>query len=313
MRLMRIDEDSNQMRWKRASWLCRGFLTLLVTIGLPSAALAHPGAAIALGRDGRVYFVDTGGGIFEIGRDGRLNRHDGPAFHWFALDPDSRLAKTAWPSIPGSEIRSVGLHPTLVLSSDFPVTVGRDGALYYPERDPENLWRIIRVSPTGSRSVHATLPADVKPEGDFGWINGLAAGRDGTLYYTHQRVLRKISERGLVSTVAADVRVPDCVPIPGIGPEARPYLRGLDVAPDGTLFVAAAGCGAVLKITPTGQVTPILRTASPYSPTAVAVSDGEVYVLEYLHTDSDNRREWLPRVRKLRRDGTVVVLANVKR
>lgn len=297
----------------RASWRCPTLLAVLLILSAASGALAHPGSAIVLGRDGRVYFVDTGRGIFEIGRDGRLNRLDGPAFHWFTIDATSRLAKTTWPAFPDAEVRSVGLNPTLVLSSDFPVTVGRDGALYYPELQSGKHWQIIRVSPSGSRSVHARLPAESRPAGSVSWINGLASGADGSLYYTRDRTVRKVSSRGIVSTVAANVTVQNCVTIPGIGPEDRPYLRGLDVAPDGTVFVAAAGCGAVLKITSTGEVTPILRTVSPYSPTAVAVSNGEVYVLEYLHTPSDNRREWLSRVRKVTRNGTVVTLANVKR
>lgn len=286
---------------------------VLLILGVSAAAFAHPGSAIALGPDGRVYFVDTGGGVFEIGLDGQVKRLEGPAFHWFAIDPASRFAKTNYPSIPGSEIRSVGLHPTLVLSSDFPVAIGRDGALYYPERSAEQRWRIVRLTPEGTRSVHATLPADIKPSGDRGWINGLVARDDGSLYYTHERVLRRISPRGFVSTIAADVMVRNCTRIPGVGTEAGPYLRGLDVAPDGTVYVAAAGCGAVLKITPTGQVTPVLRTISPYSPTSVAVSNGEIYVLEYLHTASDDRREWLARVRKVTRGGKVEILANLKR
>lgn len=300
-------------RMMRTFWRCRMLFAMFLIVGAPSAALAHPGSAIGIGRDGRIYFVDTGRGVFEIGRDGRLKRHDGPAFHWFAIDKASRLAKTTWPAIPGAEIRSVGLNPTLILSSDFPVTIGRDGRLYYPELGPRARWRIIRVTPSGSRSVHATLPEEPRAGGSPSSINGLAAGADGSLYYTHDRTLRKISERGIVSTVAADVTVPACVAIPGIGPATRPYLRGLDVAPNGTVFVAAAGCGAVLEITTAGQVTPILRTVSPYSPTAVAVSNGEVYVLEYLHTASDNRREWLPRVRKVTRNGTVVTLVDATR
>jgi hypothetical protein len=298
---------------KRAPWSCRILLAALGVIGVAGAAFAHPGAAIAVGGDGRVYFVDTGRGIFEIGGDGRLHRHQGPAFHWFAIDPASRFKKTTWPAIAGAEIKSVGLNPTLVLSSDFPVAIGRDGAFYYPELNSQNRWRIIRLTSSGSRSIHATLPADIRPGGSSGWINGLAAGNDGSLYYTHERTLRKINERGVVSTVAANVQVRNCMTIPGIGSEIRPYLRGLDVAPDGNVFVAAAGCGTVLKITPAGQITPVLRTASPYSPTAVAVAKGEIYVLEYLHTASDNRREWFARVRKVSRNGTVVTLANLKR
>lgn len=304
--------SSQIRRMMCASWRGRVLLAVLMIIGGARVAPAHPGAAIVVGLDGRIYFVDTGRGIFEIGTDGRLSRHDGPAFHWFTMDATSRFAKTPWPAIPDAEIRAVGLNPTLVLSSDFPVTIARDGALYFPERGPGKRWRMIRITPSGSRSVHSTLPDEERPDGSVSWINGIAAGADGFLYYTHDRKLRKIDGRGTVSTVATDVRVPNCVPIPGIGEELRPYLRGVDVAPGGTAFIAAAGCGAVLKVSPTGDVTPILRTTAPYSPTAVAVSQGEVYVLEYLHTASDNRREWLARVRKVTRNGSVLTLANLK-
>ena len=273
-------------------------------------ALAHPGSAIAVGRDGRVYFVDTGGGVFEIGRNGRVSRLDGPALHWFALDEPSRLARTPWPAFPSAEIRSVGTGPTIVLSSDFPVATGPGGDLYLPEPAPQGPSRIVRVGPSGTRSVHATIPLERRPDGSPGWINGIAAGPAGSLYYTHDRIVRKIDAQGRVSTVAANVTVPGCVAIPGTESPTGPYLRGLDVAADGAVFVAAAGCGAVLKVAPTGGVTPILRTSSPYSPTAVALSNGEVYVLEYLHTASDDRREWLPRVRKVTRTGKVVTLAN---
>jgi hypothetical protein len=288
-------------------------LALLIFFSCSAAVLAHPGAAIGVGRDGRVYFVDTGRGVFQIGRDGRLGRHEGPAFHWFAIDHASRLAETRWPSIPGSEIRSVGRNPTLVLSSDFPVAVGRDGALYYPQLAPPTDWRIHRVAPSGARSVHAEFSGPPRPDGSPSSINGLAAAGDGALYFTQDRTLRKVAAGGAVSTVASGVTVPGCTAVPGIGPELQPYLRGLDVAPDGAVFVAAAGCGAVLKITPGGGVTPVLRTASPYAPTAVAVSGGEVYVLEYLHTASDDRVEWLPRVRKISRNGSVVTLVETTR
>lgn len=275
-----------------------------------TAALAHPGSGIAIGPDGRVFFVDTGGGIFEIGRNGRVSRREGPAFHWFAIDRTSRLAKTRWPAFPGAEIQSVGADPTIVLSSDFPVAAGPDGHLYFPDHAPQGPRRIVRVAPSGARSVLAAVPEERKRDGSPGWINGIKAGPGGSLYYTHDRIVRRVSARGVVSTLAANVRVPACVAIPGVPPADQPYLRGLDVAPDGTVFVAAAGCGAVLEITAAGRVRPILRTTSPYSPTAVAVSNGEVYVLEYLHTASDDRREWLPRVRKVTKTGKVVTLAN---
>jgi hypothetical protein len=77
--------------------------------------------------------------------------------------------------------------------------------------------------------------------------------------------------------------------------------------------VAASGCGAVLRITSRGEVTPVLRAERPWTPTGVALHGGDVYVLEYWMTASDDRREWLPRVRKLSRDGAVSILAAVER
>jgi hypothetical protein len=90
-------------------------------------------------------------------------------------------------------------------------------------------------------------------------------------------------------------------------------LRGLDVTRDGTIYVAASGCRALLKITPDRTVTPILRNEPPWTPTGVAVSGDVVYVLEYLDTNGDDRREWVPRVRKVAADGSSVIIAQIER
>jgi hypothetical protein len=283
---------------------------LLVVAG---AALAHPGASIQASADGRVFFVDTGGGLFVVGRDGKLAKLPGPAFHWFALDESSRLAATSWPSIPGSDIEAVGRNPTVVLSSDFPVAVGRDGALYYPRPEGDTQWVMHRVAPTGERSVLARWPATKRSDGELQYVNGLAFDKAGALYFTHDLSINRIDPRGKVSTIANDVEVPDCARVPGREALSGAYLRGLAVAPNGTVFVAAAGCRALLMVSPKGVATPVLRAAAPYSPTAVAVSDGEIFVLEYLHTPSDDRSEWLPRVRKITRDGKVETLVRTTR
>ena len=280
-------------------------IACLLLVGTPGRARAHPGSALEVGRDGRLYFVDTGSGVFTVNRAGVLGRVEGPAFHWFAIDGTSALADTPWPRIPGAEIVSAGRDPTLVLSSDFAVAVGGDGAFYYPEPDGESHWRMIRVTADGTRSQFARFPADKRPDGSTSSVNGLAPAPDGSLYFTHDRAVKKISARGIVTTIASGVTVKRCARIPGTEQATGPYLRGLDVAPNGTVFVAAAGCGAVLMIAADGKVRSVLRTASPWSPTAVAVSEGEIFVLEYLHTDSDDRSEWLPRVRKVSRGGAV--------
>jgi len=82
---------------------------------------------------------------------------------------------------------------------------------------------------------------------------------------------------------------------------------------DGTVFVAASGCGAVLKITPRGKLTTVLQTTSPWSPTAVAIAPSGLYVQEYLHTATEDRLAWLPRVRKVLPNGDIVSIATVER
>lgn len=285
-------------------------LAVVIATVFSLAMSAHPGSAIAVNPDGRVFFVDTGGGLFSIEKNGQVVRQEGPAFHWFALDPAGRFRQTAWPSIPGGELRAVGGVPTIVLSSDVPVTTD-DGGFYFPEAVGDGRIRIVKVLPAGTRSVRAVLPPVRRKGAVVTWLNGLTPGPGGSLYYTEDRAVRKIDASGAVTIVAKIPDVARCAAIPGTQDETdRPYLRGLAVAPDGTVYVAASACGALLKITPRGTVTVLLRTASPWSPTAVAFFDGEVYVLEYLHTASDNRREWLPRVRKIQQNGTVVTLAN---
>ncbi len=291
----------------------RTTLLLIATITAAGALYAHPGSAIAVGRDGRIYLVDTGAGVFSIDQSGRVVRRDGPAFHWFALDPDGRFLKTPWPSMPDAEFRAAGVNPTVVLSSDYPVTIGGDGKFYFPDGRSGDRIRLTAVEPSGARSVRATLPVIHRKGEAVPWLNGLAPGPGGTLYYTEDRAIRKVDRRGQVSTVVANVDVPKCTAIPGTEDEVGPYLRGLAVADDGTIYVAASGCGVVLKVDPKGQVHTVLASAAPWSPTAVAIAGSDVYVLEYLHTASDNRQEWLPRVYKLSASGKVTLLGGSTR
>jgi hypothetical protein len=146
----------------------------------------------------------------------------------------------------------------------------------------------------------------------FPQINGLENGPDGAIYFTHDAAVGKIDAKGKVTMIAHGIAPRNCETIPGNDPADGPYLRGLAVAPDGTVYVAAAACGRVLAISPRGHVTAILRTKSPWSPTAVAYANGELFVLEYLHTEGDDRRRWLPRVRKVDRQGKVTTLTVTK-
>lgn len=292
---------------RRAASLLAG----LLAAHLVAAAVAqgHPGSGIFVDGRGRVFFVDTGGGIYRVDGPGKLTRMSGPAFHWMTIDGDGRFAKTRLPSTTESEMRAVGSDPTIILSSDFPLVTSQ-GALFYPELGSDQRIRIVRLLPDGTRTVRATLPPSTE-SGPLRWLGGLAAGPDGSLYYTEESALRRVAKDGALTTIASGIAVKDCTKPPGYAAGSPPNLRGLGVAADGTAFVAASGCSALLRIAPSGAVTTVLRTESPWTPTGAAVADDAVYVLEYLLTPSDDRREWLPRVRKLAPDGKVSVLAAI--
>jgi sugar lactone lactonase YvrE len=278
-------------------------------------ALAHPGSGIAVDRQGRIFFVDTGEGVWVVEADGRLHAHDGPAFHWMTIDPASAFGATRFDHLPSSDMRAVGRDPMVLLSSDFPIAVGTDGALYYPDPGRDRRLHMVRLAPSGERRDLALLPA-MSDGGSLQWLNGVAAGPDGSIYYSENTSVRRIDASGAIDTVASRIAMPDCQALSHLPAGFAPYLRGLAVAEDGTVFAAANGCRAVLRIGKDGAATPVLRADAPWSPTAVAVQGADLYVLEYLHTDEEDvpdRKVWIPRVRKLAADGTLSLVVAIDR
>jgi len=295
--------------------LCRRTLLILAVGFLLSTpvtpVLAHPGSGIAVDRLGQVYFMDTGSGLWKIDTQGKLTKLSGTRFHWLAIDAQNRFINSRLPSGATGDILRAGADPTLLLSSDYPIATGNDGNLYFPSRDP---MRIMRMIPSGGTSVVVTLPATAR--GPLPHINGITAGPDGSLYYTENGAIGRITAQGPVSIVSIVARVPRLAgapSVPGIAAETGPFLQGLAVDASGVMYVAASGDGRVLKITPNGRVSTLLRTQSPWSPTAVALFGSDVYVLEFLHTARDVRTDWLPRVTKLASNGTATVIATVDR
>lgn len=281
---------------------------------LLSASAAHaenPGTGVAVDGKGAVYFTDIGRGPWKIAADGKVSAHDGPPSRFMAIDAEGRFAGVR---LPSSRIRlkHAGSKPTLILSDDVPIAIARDGALIFPDVGEDGRLQIVRLTPSGAHTVLATLPATTE-DGPLESINGIAAGRDGAVYYTENKAIRRLTKEGTISTVASSVVVPDCVPQPGSNAKAGPQLRGLDVEEDGTLLVAASGCGTLVRISAEGDVTPLLRAVAPWSPAGVALKGNDVYVLEYLNQGSGDARAWLPRVRKVSSDGRISLLAEIQR
>jgi sugar lactone lactonase YvrE len=289
-------------RWLAAAWLAGAIGT---------AVAEPPGSGIAVDGEGAIYFTDTAHGPWKIQPSGRVARREGPAFRFLALDAGGRFAGTSLPPESTADLRHAGEKPTLILSRNVPIAIGRDGALYFPQPGADGRLRMLRLLPSGTHSVLATLPA-TSEEGPLENLNGIAAGGDGAIYYTENRAIRRISPEGTLSTVATSINVPDCVP-PGHADRPAARLGGLAVTADGTIFAAASGCGALVRVSPQGDVQTVLRSVAPWSPTAVAVAGQDVLVLEYPQEAGVGSASGSPRVRKLSGDGRVSLLAEVRR
>ena len=280
-------------------------IVALAAAFLVPPAAAHPGSGIVADKRGQIYFIDTGAGVWKLDAKGALTQVPGPSFHWMTIDADNRFAKSKFPSGPDGEITRIGKRPSLIVASDFPLVVGADGNLYFPSRTRAGGVDLLMTTPSGRTSVFARVPLP--------YLNGIAAATDGALYVTGNDSIRKIDATGLVTVVAAVMPIQGCGAFPGISASEGPFLRGLDVDTQGTIYVAATGCGRVLKITPDGKAETLLKLDSPWSPTAVVHVGTDLYVLEYLLTAGEDRKSWVPRVRKIAADGKSTVLATVTR
>src|SRR2546427_9615770 len=176
----------------------RTLLPVAVVCLLAANLMAHPGSGIAVDRLGQVYFLDTGSGLWKIDTRGKLTKLSGLKPHWLAIDANNRFANTPLPTGALGEISRVGDSPTLLLSTDWPIAIGQDGNLYYQSGRPGDL-RLMSMTPAGAKSVFATLPKTVKGE-QLPHISGIVAGTDGSLYYTEDTAIRRISAGGQIST-----------------------------------------------------------------------------------------------------------------
>ena len=286
-------------------------ITTLVTLAVADSALAHPGSGIGVDREGQVYFTQTNGkGTWKVSRKGELTLISDVRHHWLDMDLEGHFSRSNLKDF--QRITPDGARPTILLNGDFPFTVNRDGNIYYALWKPGRL-EINRQSPDGKISE---MRLDGQTNGTIGGVTGIASGPDGSLFVTDGSMLLKVAMPGKVSTLVQKAMVSDCpddLPKPHLrGVPAGPFLRGLAVDFEGNVYAAANRCRAVLKITPDGKVTTILRATAPWSPTGVAVADGVVYVQEYDFPEAGPQQyEQRPRVRRIGRDGKVTTLAIV--
>jgi hypothetical protein len=268
---------------------------------------AHPGSGIVVDPQGQVFFQDSAARtIWRIDTIGQVSAYyDKLGGHWMALDTKGSFARSDLKLV--ERITPSGVSPVLIVADGgAPIAVNADGNLYYGlslSSAGKIAVGMMKISPDGKQEEFASdFAKTIEKLG----ITGLASGSDGTLYVACLTGVMKVTTNGTFTTLVNPVVVKDC-------DQDAPtsFLRGLDVDLHGTVYAAACGCRCVLKIATDGGVETVLKAEPPWSPTGVAVQDGDVYVLEYTNANGGLAEGWLPRVRKLGRDGKVTTLATI--
>jgi len=286
-------------------------LALLSSAGLTT--FAHPASGIVVDKLGQVLFIYSGHGVCKIDAQGRLSYiHRTRGGHWMCFDPEGGFSH-AQPKY-FERISPDGAKPALIFADGgSPIAVLPDGNLYYvsgmEEMTPGGL-QLARNSPQGEISVFAP---GLRQMTESRGITGLAAGLDGNLYVACPNAVFKVRRDGTFSTLVDPIHLEGCdVDYPDNNPNnLLPFLRGLTADKQGTVFAAGTACHCVVKVTPDGKAEPILKAERPWSPTGVAVHDGDVYVLEYTNATESKKEGWLPRVRIIARDGAVTTLLTI--
>jgi hypothetical protein len=300
----------------------RGLLLAALAALVPNAAIAHPASGIVVDAAGDVYFIHTGTGVGKIDREGKLTyiHTVTGGGHFLALDKQDKFSN----QLPRlfERVALAGSNETLLYASGgAPLVVNRDGNLYYgsgypggEDTDPSGL-TLTRLTLDKQKILFAPdLKTTLAKLNEA--VTGLANGPDGSLFVACPNAILKVKVDGTVAKVVQPIAVKEPFIHTAEAKEApspyfhAPYLRGIDVADDETIYAAVNGCRSVVKITLDGKVETVLTSEPPWSPTGVALHGKDLYVLEYSNTDK--HEGWFPRVRKFAADGKrVTVLASL--
>jgi hypothetical protein len=284
-------------------------------------AAAHPASGIAVDERGRVYFMDTGEGLWRMDKGGQLTLVKKGGLHWTTMDRAGTFAESPDEFGPFARLTPKGEKPTLIGCTEFPCAIGEDGNLYYAKM---HSLTIMRRTPAGEESVLVEKDK-FNMTSDFG-VTGIACGPDGALYLVALDSLNRMDGHGvhMIWAVKADgttrkfaegfLKEKDKLPAAEQHGEVRPeYCRGIAVHPNGDVYVAVTGNRCVMKLTANGDASVVYRITRPWTPTGVDVFRGELYVLEYDDETPAKHGDWPPRVKKVGRDGKVATVATVAR
>ncbi len=295
-----------------------------------SRVLAHPATGIVVDRGGNVYFsdletvwkLDAKGGLF-VFRAGERGRH----VHELSIDERDNVygadvsykpstaewISDVWKMTRDGRITYL-LEPTTKPPLGMSIWLDRAGNMYWVDQNNHTKKQtlLLKRSPEG---IVTTLAGSSYGQADgkgtqarFSSIGGMFVAADDSIYLTDGSSVRRVLSDGTVTTIARNLDFRTREDDPRLF-ASYGGLAGLTVAPDGTVYVADAGKRRLLRIDRQGVVSVVMRSEPPFFPNGVAVSAGNVYVLEIGLTLPN---AWSgPRIRKIAIDGSSTILGVV--
>ena len=302
-------------------------IVITLSLLLVGNVLAHPAWGIVIDRNNQIYFSDIetiwkidARGNLTVFRAGVSGRHT----HEITLDENGilygvdnsyeastqRFISALWKMTPSGEFSYI-LAPTHNPPKGMTNTIDRAGNRYYVGQSDDSAREIFVLKRTPAGRV-TTLAGNRKAGDKYRQailysIGSLAFGTSGTLYFTDNGNVHKVTMDGRLTLLAGDLAIDDPVGSPMTDSKAT-RLFGIILDTKDTAFVADYGNRRVLKIDSGGKVSTAATAEQPWSPTGVAWRDGNLYILESGFTPPST---YATRVRKLSPDGKITVLAAI--
>jgi sugar lactone lactonase YvrE len=288
---------------------------------------AHVGTGIDFDRQGRIYFTDTYHNcIWRLESNETLTAVlRGVHLDYLIVGEDGYVyvIKDGIRKIsPQGEMTEVLDSKQLAETAGRPFCIDKHANIYFVNSGLGRVSEIYRRTPDGKVTLIAggdRATQDYKgPQAMFGHINSAAWSPDGSLYIRDDQRLRRIAPDGTVSTLAHS----EDAAMAEDGEESLGRTIGMAVDAEGSVYTANYWKRAVMKVTRDGRVSTAATSRWPWVPVGVALSGGDIYVLErmgnpygpstVLEVSTLADRLGSPRLRKVSPGGGITTLTVVK-
>lgn len=299
---------------------------------LVQLAQAHPPTGIVVDKQGTVYYTDLEtiwklepSGKLSVLREGVSGRH----VHELAIDKEGNLfgadlsyesekwISSVWKMTPQGKLTYL-VEPTNNPPRGASLFHDNAGNMYLADVDNRTKKQsvLLKRAPDGQVTVLAGGSYGYKDgkgtDAKFSGIGGMFIDDAGSIYLTDANAVRKVTNDGVVTTIAANLNRRTAEDGPMLFGKNDGIFAGLTVDLSRNVYVADAGNQRLLKVSQDGSVQVVYRGTEPYYPNGVTIdSSGTLYVLEV--SNQTGKDALPPRVRKISANGESSILPDRSR